>query len=38
MRNIIKLTKMRTVIPSQKYGKELNSTVKQLNEKVTLII
>ena len=37
MRNIIKLTKMRTVIPSQKYVKELNSTVKQLNEKVTFI-
>ena len=34
MRNIIKLTKMR---PSHKYIKQLNSTVKQLNEKVTLI-
>jgi len=31
MRNIIKLTKIRTFVPSQ------NSTIKQLNEKVTFI-
>ena len=37
MRNIIKLTKMRTVIPSQKYVSKINSTVKELNQKVMFI-
>lgn len=34
MRNIIKLTKIRTVVPSQKY---INSSVKCLNQKVSFI-
>ena len=37
MRNIIKLTKLRTGIPSQKYISKLNSNVKELNQKVSFI-
>ena len=37
MRNIIKLTKMRTVIPSQKYVANLNLSVKGLTQKVSFI-
>jgi len=37
MRNIIKLTKIRTVIPSQKYVSKLNLSVKELNQKVSFI-
>lgn len=32
MRNIIKLTKLRTVIPSQKYVKELTQKVSFIND------
>ena len=37
MRNIIKLTKIRTVVPSQKYVSKINLNVKELTQKVTFI-
>ena len=37
MRNIIKLTKLRTVIPSQKYVSNLNTNLKELTQKVSFI-
>ena len=37
MRTIIKLTKWRPVIPSQKSMVKLNASVNELNQKVTLI-
>lgn len=37
MRNIIKLTKIRPVIPSHKYVSKLNSSIKELTQKVSFI-
>ena len=37
MRNIIKLTKIRTVVPSQKYVSKINFNIKELTQKVSFI-